>query len=381
MTNPEKYRLQSKETFDHYCHRISQYRKKDKLKWKDITSIINEECNVTYSEAYYKHKEYTYKKHIDEDVFKYKKVKAKLSDERTQLNALIRTLAREETLKEIAQDVVKDISKEKILSLSKITNNINNVKQDKEALLLISDWHYGVDVTNIYNTYNIDVAKQRVQQLCENVIDKCQKENITKLHIANLGDMISGNIHLPLRLNSRIDVITQTIQVSELLCEFIVNLSSYFELDYCSVFDNHSRLTPKKSDSIDLESFSRLIDEYIKVRLPELLIQENIYGRDIATMNILEHNIICTHGHKDNQINIISKLNNFTNMHFDLCCTAHMHHFSANEESGTIMIANGSLMGTDDYAFSKRLYSKPSQTLIFVSLHNVIDTIYKIDLV
>jgi len=62
--------------------------------------------------------------------------------------------------------------------------------------------------------------------------------------------LIAGRIHLTIRFNSRIDVITQTIEVSELLAEFIDELSTYVPIDYYSVIDNHSRLEPNKKDAL-----------------------------------------------------------------------------------------------------------------------------------
>ena len=190
--------------------------------------------------------------------------------------------------------------------------------------------------------------------------------------------MIAGDIHLPLRINSRIDVITQVLEVSELLAEFLNELSNHVHVFYNSVYDNHSRIDPDKSNSIELESLARITDWYLRVRVPHLnYISTRV--TDIAEMTIFNHNIAFVHGHKDKQNTIISSLNNFTQKHYDLICSAHYHHFSANEECGTYMITNSSLMGTDDYAYNLRLYSKPSQTFIEITKENVIDNIIKIN--
>ncbi len=374
------------ESFDEYCHRISNLRNSLNLTWKEITDIINYTYGCKYSDWYYRNKEKKYLQNtledadqslISEDLLNLAKLRVQLSDERSQINAMIRRMSREDTLKEIALEVVKNISKEKqlVFKSSNYQESLN-----KEALLLISDWHYGNEINNIYNVYNPEIAKKRIYQLYELTVQKCLFNNIKHLHIANLGDMISGNIHLPLRINSRIDVITQVIEVSELICEFICDLSKHFSITYYSTSDNHSRIESNKKESIDLESLYRITDWYIKNRIPNINYVENKFGQSIATMNILGYSIACVHGDKDKPDTLIDKLSNFTESSYSLICTAHEHHFSANEKHGTLMICNGSLMGTDDYAFNLRLHSKPSQNLIIISKNNVLDTLYRLEL-
>lgn len=95
---------------------------------------------------------------------------------------------------------------------------------------------------------------------------------------------------------------------------------------------------------------------------------------------MLNHNILSCHGDKDKQNSVIEKMTLLTRKSFDLVCTAHLHHFSADEHTGTRLVSNGSLMGTDSYAKNLRLYSKPSQTLIIATSENVCDIIHIIDL-
>ena len=66
--------------------------------------------------------------------------------------------------------------------------------------------------------------------------------------------------------------------------------------------------------------------------------------------------------------------------HIDLIVSAHMHHFSADENNFTEFYCNGSLIGQDQYASSLRLNSKPSQLMFIVTPDNVSEVIYKIKL-
>lgn len=393
---------QANESFESYCHRLAQMKYSQQLTWQEIASIVADETGIEKPEGYYRKKEAYYKKKTGEyivddecpvvladeeleSIIKIQKAKAQLSDERVQVNALIRRLSREDNIKDIAKEAAFIMS-EKLPLLSQKENiettNIYNIN-DRQGLLLISDWHYGVSVDNFYNVFNPEVCKYRVNKLKEKVTQDCILNGVEVLNIANLGDMIAGRIHLPLRINSRVDVITQIMEVSEILAEFIYELSKNFTINYFSVNDNHSRIEPNKNDSIDLESLYRITDWYLRSRLENcanIRFHDNEFGDDIATTNIFDYNIGFVHGHKDSQSTILTKLNNFTKIHFDLVCSAHMHHFSSDEDCDTFMIANGGLMGTDDYAFNKRLTSVPSQTLIIISEENITEAIYRITL-
>mgnify|MGYP002626366149 CR=1 FL=1 len=195
------------ETFDSYCHRIAQLKHQEGYTWDDIADIINDECGIFYSESYYRKKEKKYVNYLLDDeeeeniiqdqLLNLEKQRIKLSDERKQINALIRKYAREDTIKEIAYNVANIMNDKKLLSKEQhdIINSNNTV--ETEALLLISDWHYGICIENCYNSYNPEIAIERINQLKSIVIKKCKNENVKTLNVLNLGDMISGIIHLP----------------------------------------------------------------------------------------------------------------------------------------------------------------------------------------
>lgn len=316
------------------------------------------------------------------DPIEFEKQKVKLSDERVQVNALIRRIAREETIKEIAQEVAQKLNENYPFHFTPIKQTGNN-SSEKEAILQISDWHYGTEIHSPYNEYDPEICKQRVEKLAKEVAERCALYDIKKLHIVNLGDMIEGRIHLQLRLNSRIDVVTQTIEVAELLANFISALSTFLEIEYYDTLDNHSRIEPKLKDSLDLESLVRVITWFLKERLkniPTIHFNDNTKGDDVISFKCLGHPICAVHGDKDKPENVVSNMALMTQQYYDLALTAHRHHFQANEMNRTIMLSNSSLMGTDDFAQSLRFTASASQNLIIVTKKNVIDTICRINL-
>lgn len=364
----------------------------DGLTWQDIATIINEKFGLSYSEKTYRIRYAALVKNnvlgddssivdmdIEERILELQKQKVKVSDERNQTRAYVRQLSREETIKEIAFEAALMIANQKPL----LTSSILNKDVDKcSGILELSDWHYGMDFKNPWNTYNPKEAIKRIQTLKNETINWCKRYKCEELHVLNLADLIAGRIHLGIRFESRIDVITQTIQVSELLAEFLSDLSLTLNIPihYYGCTDNHSRLEPNKNDSLNLESLSRITDWYLKNRFEGngIICHDNKFGEDIITLKVQGHKIAAVHGDKDKQSAVIDKLSTFTRQCYDLICTAHMHHFSADENNLCTVVCNGSLMGTDTYAKNLRLTSTPSQNFIAVTSDNVTYGIHRI---
>lgn len=368
------------------------------LTWYDVAEILNRGLGCDYSESKYrkeatrvleenlkrkveqKSEESEEQMSMEEVLFEIKKEKVKASDERVQTNALIRKAAREDVYKEIALDAARLVAESKPLEVPEI-KKISEV--EKIGILCIGDWHYGLDVDLFFNKYSPEIARKRVANLMAHVYNIIEENNLEEMYVLNLGDMISGRIHLPLRLHSRMDVVTQTMEVSELIAEMLNSFSKKIAVTYVSVEDNHSRVEPNKRDSLETESFSRIIDWYIKERLtnnPNVSFEENIIGPDIALFGVFGFNVAAVHGDRDPQRGIVDKLNSYLQSHLDMVISAHMHHFSADENNNTEFYCNGSLIGQDQYANDLRLNSRPSQLMFVATPENLTKIIYKIKL-
>lgn len=357
------------------------------ITWDDIAELSHEAFQTDWKEGYFRKNYGEYIKsvnevdEIDSKILELKKERVKLSDERIQNNAYVRRMAREDTIREIAIEAAREIAKRKPLTITHYEADHNNL--ENEAILNLCDWHYGMEINNAFNKYNPRICRERVEKLKEKVAQYCIANNVYKINIMNLSDLIAGRIHLQLRLQSRIDVITQIMEVSEILANFLNDLSKNFQINYYSCTDNHSRLEPNKEDSLDLESLCRITDWFLKERLANnnaVMIYDNEYGDDIITFECLGHNIAGVHGNYDKPNSVINILNSYTHTNFDLICMAHRHHFSADESCRTLLVSSGSLMGSDSYAHQLRLDSLPSQNLIITSLENVMEVLYRITL-
>lgn len=409
MINPD-YKKKDYEHDIDYIYRMCTNRETYKLSWVALANILNEELSVSRSESYYrknynsgqfKHLYQTtvpkkaYVDHMIEEsiqrdeeedkratmedlLFSIKKERVRLRDVNTQINATIRKAAREDDIKEIALECVDRMSSKKLLP--QLFTFDDNRDGSNAAILELSDWHYGIDVDSYWNKYNPEVARLRITSLRDKVIHYLNFHDVSELWVVNLADLICGRIHLTLRLQSRIDVITQIIEVSEILSEFLNDLrATKCKIHYVSCLDNHSRLEPNKGDSLDFESLTRITDWYLRSRLSDVVhFHDNEFSQDIITFNVKGYRIAGIHGDRDKPNEVVKHLTMMTHKHYDLILTAHLHHFSCDEQNETVVISNGSLMGTDDYAEKLRLSSRPSQNLIIVSDNSVCEAIHRI---
>ena len=383
------------ESFEQY--RLRCYSLKDALgyTWDEMAEVINQYSDIPHSESWYRKecKRLSVAPVIEETVdsddtecedlkailMEIRKERVKLGDERVQNNAYIRKMSREETLHEIAEKTAMIVGKQKFLPTA---NKMDVTDAECIGTLLISDWHYGIEFDNYFNVYNPEVCRTRVANLVQDVIKIGKANNYKQLNVVNLSDLIAGRIHLAIRLQSREDVITQVMEVSEIVSEMLCDLSQYFHISYYDVMDNHSRLEPNKKDSLELETLVRIIPWYVKERLKgnkNVEINHNTFADDIAAFNIYDFKVAAVHGHKDKPSKVIDNLNAMTRRRNDLVLSAHYHHISLEEEHEGIRISNGSLMGVDTYSMDMRLTSRPSQTLIISTPDNVIKCLYKIN--
>ena len=114
-----------------------------------------------------------------------------------------------------------------------------------EAILDIADWHIGMLTSNYWNVYNLEVAKERMNDLIDYTIKYGVMHNIKTLHVNDLGDQISGIIHENLVAENEFDVVRQVREWVELIGNALIKISSVFkEVKYYNVSGNHSRIFP-----------------------------------------------------------------------------------------------------------------------------------------
>lgn len=307
----------------------------------------------------------------EEQLLKIKKEKVKLSDLKTETNKQIRNLARVENMTELLKENIDALGKVKPI----VSNDYFFLESDTEdithAVLMASDWHFGLEVNNHLNKFNTEICVQRVNQLIEKTIKHCKTQNVKCLHLFFLGDLISGNIRNIIRLQNREDVSSQIIQVSELIVEMIAKLS--YEIPYVTVsfcLGNHERSIDKKENCLEVDNYLPLIKSFVQLRVKDLnnvVVNDNKYGDWVIVENILNHKFVGTHGHYVNKNKANYQLSNIIGTDVDYVCLGHFHQNMSLTEYESQTFVNGSLVGSDEYSKSLMLHTFPSQKLLMVN--------------
>lgn len=317
---------------------------------------------------------------LNEKILELKKERVKLSDLNSMLNKKIREQSRHENILECARDIAKDFNQNKPL----LSNPPVMKSGDREGLLLLSDWHLGIVCENYWNKYDMDIAKKRLSYLKQRTIDICLKNDVKKLNVCLLGDIISGLIHTNLRLENRENVVEQSILVVEMISEMLASLCTLFEVDLYYVVGNHERISANKSESLDKENFGYFILEMIKYRcanLNGLTIHSNKFDDEIITFDIFDKKIVATHGNNFGRLNTyVNKLSSMIGYIPDYVCVGHLHQSTEITCNNTELIINGSFSGTDTYAKNYGLIGKPSQKLMIFSEEYGRECTYNIEL-
>lgn len=341
-----------------------------------------EKCNKDYDTSALKDEKLV---GTDEDVKNLIKKKTELFKEKQQVRDEWSTLRREmredARIDAFKEEMTKTVDKLNALPKVTYTEPLSTTEiSAHEAILMLSDLHLGTECDNFYNKYNSQIACERLKKLTKDTIYYCRKNNIRKLNVVNLGDMIAGLIHTTIRLGQEFDVIEQVMMAAEYVAEMLVQLQKAApEVIYRSVTDNHSRVMADKNEAVEKEQFSKLIDWFLEERLKDTgvrIIHDNL--DDSLGEFELENGktVMFAHGHLDNANQAFQNMVGATKKFVDYILLGHYHCEKVKSFQGSKVFVNGSIVGTEEYALNRRLFATPSQTLLIfdkADRNNVID--------
>jgi len=352
--------------------------------WDEIATPLGYKSGEALRQAYkkYRAKDGTLpstKSNLDLEAIELKKERIKLRDERNELNRLIRESARKETTQEIIFDAVSQLNELRPLNISKK----NITESDNEALLFLSDWHFGEQVDLKFNKYNEEVFVDRLESLTFETIKRAKLNGCKVITIMGLGDLLSGGIHTSTRVQNKEDIIMQTKIVSEYLAKFLYELALEFDkVNFYSVSGNHGRVFGNKEDSTRNENFENLIPWYLKARtsnVSNVEIYDNNYDKDIIVTEIKGKIIFGVHGENTKMTTISNDLGGMLRYMPDIVAMGHLHFPEYRMDNQTHVFRNGSLIGNNNYSNSIYKSSDANQTLLIISEKDV-EAIYNINL-
>ena len=371
------------ETQDQYFYRICNMKDSLGFTWPQMAEIFNKEFGCNKGDTAYRKRWSAFKgvldanadKIVGEDKYleeikratdELYKAKRQLYDQRREYNKILVSDARADNLTERLIEAANVVPLKNYSDMFVLDERNSN----KEALLCISDWHYGATSNNIWNTYNVDICKQRVAKLFTKTVDALQEHDIHTLHIVLLGDLVSGAIHTGVRVASEENTCEQLMHVSEMIANFINELSIYVDnINVYSTYGNHARTVQDKKDSVHADNMERIIGWWLRQRLKDnrkISVIDSAYYEFIY-FDVCGYNIVCTHGDldklKDIGVTINSVFSKKYGKSIDYTFSGDKHHIESFEQFGIESTLVGSLCGTDEYANNRRLYSNPTQTL------------------
>ncbi len=285
----------------------------------------------------------------------------KFFDQRNAFNKLVRERSRQEELNEI---LVAAIQSGNLLQLNYEYHEV--IPSDNDLLVSLNDIHYGATVNNYWNTYNSDICREMMRRYLDNVIQIAHTHGSENCVVWANGDEISGNIHKSITVTNKENVIEQIKGVSELIAEFIAELSKHFAtVTFVSVAGNHSRLDPNKDNALVSERLDDLIEWYLAARLQSF---ENVIiggGEKVdETMYLIDvrGKTYCgVHGDFDGSPSKIQALQTMARKPLYAVLSGHLHHCKMDDVQGIRTIMAGSFLGMDDYCVQKRIYGRPEQ--------------------
>lgn len=307
---------------------------------------------------------------LDVKIQELRREKIKLSDARVEYNKLIRQEARKESY----ADMVKRIICENVEPMN-IPVHYMLFNSSTDLLVHLTDIHTGIEIHNWKNDFDSDILKQRIEKFTSDILDIRGMHQSENCYIV-IGEILSGIIHNNLRLQNNMDLMEQFKYVSELISAMLSRMVNYFNHIYVyTTPGNHSRISPKKEDTLDGENMDVLLPFYLKARMQNfenITICNNNIEPEIAIFNIRGNNIFATHGHKDSPSNVVQNFTMMFGIKPDIVLLGHRHTNSMETVYDTKVIQSGCVSGSDNYATSIRKVNKPEQTVSVIGNNGLI---------
>ena len=255
-----------------------------------------------------------------------------------------------------------------------------------EALLVLTDWHYGMVCNNPFNTFDPAICGERVRRMINETVERLILHEVSCLHIHLLGDFAHGAIHPTVRLESVENTCDQLMRVSEIIAQAIHELAAAVDrVEVYATYGNHMRTVQNKKESIHSDNMEKIIPWWLQARLKD---DEKVHicphCEEFITDIICDKTVVSTHGDLDT----VHNLGVTANMLFardletpvDIAIMGDKHHAELFDQFGVDSMIAPALCGSDNHAHGKRLYSKPSQLLMTFKPGTGRDAVYYLNL-
>lgn len=346
------------------------------LDWSEIAELVGDgRSHEAYRKDSYGIRRYHNsmgKINDNEVLLEIKKEKVKLNDLRTLVNKEIRELSRYESMIDLLKENIENLSDTKPL-LSEF--KIKETPSGNDMVVMLSDVHLGLEFTHDINSYSPEICIERLNTYADKIISISKLHNVDKIHICCLGDLCGGEIHNTLRLQNRLNLSEQIIEIVEIISEFvnkIANNTNYVTVSICN--GNHERIY-EKDNNLNKDNYTLISKYFIKNRckaMRNVSFLDNTFNNDeIIHLNIKGYDFLGCHGDKINKSKVNEQLRNITNINPQYVIIGHFHHPSESVNGNCVIYQNGSVVGSDEYSLNKKLVTEPQQKVLIVTMEGV----------
>lgn len=384
------HKLES-ENLEQYVWRLGQAKDSGELNmsWDELAVVINKEIGQedmpytasAFRKPYQQAKAYyeagvfdvvtsdSHLEEIKEQRHELEKQRVKMRDERNELNRVIREQARKESYKE---QLLRTISEFDCKPLDYDYNKKFNgvVNGDNDLIISLTDLHVGIEINNYFNKFNEDVFANRLRFYLDKIFEIKNRHDSDNAYVI-LSELVSGIIHSSLRIENNQNLIEQFLTAVNYISQFLSELS--YRFDEVNVYicpGNHSRISPKKEDSLKGENIDHLALPFLEAKLQNfsnIKFNYNEIDESIAVFNVRGNLVAASHGDKDKPNNVVQKLTLLLGKRPSLVYLGHRHTNGLTTVYDTKVIQSGAMSGSDSYCMDLRIKNKPEQTISVIT--------------
>lgn len=393
------FHMDESENLEHFIWRLGQAKDSGILdmSWDDIADVINKEIgneDMPFSSSAFRKPYQQAKRFYDAGVFgeisdgeylkelqsqkqELEKQKVKVRDERNELKRVIREEARKESFKD---QVLRSIAESDChpLLYDEMKKFDGVLKSDNDLIISMTDLHTGIEIDNYFNKFNEDVLRERMNSYLDKIFEVQLRHGSENAHVI-LSELVSGIIHTELRIENNQNLIDQFLTAANYISQFLSELSYRFkEVNVYMCPGNHSRISPKKEDSLKGENIDHLAIPFLEAKLQNfenIEFHNNNIEESIAMFSVRGNIVMASHGDKDSPGNVVQKFTLMFGMRPALVYLGHRHINAMTTVYDTKVIQSGCMSGSDNYCMDKRLKNKPEQTISVVT-ENGLECLY-----
>lgn len=245
-------------------------------------------------------------------------------------------------------------------------------KTNKSMIVCLSDLHIGAIVDTDINTYNYEVAQERMREYLNKVVQKIIDEKIENVYVMNLGDSIEHPYMHNLAYNCEFTLSEQIAKASDIIIKFIVGLSKFAKVTVAGIGGNHDRFNEDKNKNLDgdhaVKGINIAIQSFIENSEAKRIKYEQAkdYEHSVCINGLM---IKFIHGDLDsiNDQNLLAKHSSLDGVSYSIILMGHYHHYFIKEHGINKFVAGfGSLKGADGYSVRVRKLSSPSQGIVII---------------